>query len=58
MQNNLSYENHRPPVREEVQLQDKVAESSDVRFKLTETISKSKEDETNCSTFNTRKRLT
>ena len=52
MKKNSSYESHRPPVREEVQLQDK-AKPTEVRFKLTETISRSNDDKMNTSTFNT-----
>ena len=51
MQKNSCYENRRPPVREEVQLQDK-AKPTDVRFKMTDSISRSNADNTNCSTFN------
>ena len=51
MKKNASYETHRPPIREEVQLQDK-AKPTDVRFKLTDTISRSNDDKTNCSTLN------
>ncbi len=52
MKKNASYETHRPPVREVVQLQDK-AKPTDVRFKLSETISRSNDDKTNTSTSNT-----
>ncbi len=51
MKKNASYETHRPPVHEEVQLQDK-AKPTDVRFKLTNTISRSNDNKTNCSTLN------
>ncbi len=49
MEENPCYEDGRLPVYEEVQLQDNVAEPTDVRVKQTERISSS-EDKTNAAT--------